>query len=408
MNFPLFIAKRYLVSKKKRNIVNIISGIALSGVTIGTIALVVVLSVYNGFNDLIHSMFNSFDPDLKITAVEGKTFEVETINQKEIEDLHGVAYLAQVLQERAILEYASSRDVVTVKGVSPNYKYVTDLDSLLIDGNTDLIQDGVPFAVIGAGISYTFMIRLNFLDPMHIYAAKKGERVSPNLARSLNHKQIYPTGIFSVQDAYDSEYLIVPLNFARDLFDIPTKVSALEIKLKNEADKEQIQKQIQTLVGEKFHVKNKYQQQELVYKVMNSEKWAIFFILVFIFILLSFNIIGSISMLIIDKKDDIAILQSMGAGQKTINRAFLLQGWLITFIGAVLGLILGILISLAQQYFEIIKLPGGGSFAVSAYPVSINPRHLILSFLTVILIGFITSWLPIKYFSKKYTAAVQL
>jgi len=407
LNFPFFIAKRYLVSKKKRNIVNIISAIAVTGVTVGTIALVVVLSVYNGFNDLIHSMFNSFDPDIKITAVEGKTFKVDDIGLQEIQNIQNIAYMAEVLQESAILEYGSFRDVVTIKGVSSNYNNVTDLDSLIYDGNINFENNGIPYAVIGLGVASNFGIGLNFLDPMHVYAAKKGERVSVNLAQSLNHERIFPSGIFRVQESYDSEYVLVPLSFARTLFDIPEKISALEIKLHTNADVDLSQKQLQDIVGEKFHVKNKYQQQELVYKVMNSEKWVIFFILSFILALLSFNIIGSISMLIIDKKNDIAILKSMGAYQKTIDSAFLYQGWLITLLGSVLGLVLGVLISYVQFYFGIIQLPGDGSFAVTAYPVSINFPHLLLSFITVIFIGFIASWIPIRYFSGKYIASVQ-
>ncbi len=408
MNFPFFIAKRYLVSKKKRNIINIISGVAITGVAIGTIALVVVLSVYNGFNTLIHSMFSSFDPDLKITAVEGKSFYDSDLAPGEIENTEGVAYVAKVIQESAILEYGSSRGVVTIKGVSDNYKHVTGLDSLIYDGRLLFEENGTPYAVVGLGVAINLGIRLNLIDPMHIYAARKGEQISVNLARSLNHEYIYPSAIFSVQESYDSEYVFVPLPFARKLFDIPEKISALEIKLTPESNLREVQKQIQDKVGPMFHVKNKYQQQELIYKVMNSEKWAIYFILVFILAIASFNIIGSLSMLIIDKKDDIAIMRSMGADSPDIRMAFLYEGWLITLTGAVTGLITGILICLAQIHFALLKLPGNGSFAVSAYPVELNIPHLFLTLITVLAIGFFTSWIPVRFFSRKYIDTVHI
>ena len=402
MNFPFFIAKRYLVSKKKRHIINIISGVAITGVAIGTIALVVVLSVYNGFNSLIHSMFNSFDPDLKITAVEGKTFDRSTITMDELKKINGVEYVSEVLQESAILEYGASRGVVIIKGVSENYSKVTDLDSLIYDGNTQLEKDGIPYAVVGLGVAINLGIRLNLLDPMHIYAAKKGERISANLARSLNHDYLFPTGIFAVQETYDSEYVIVPISFARNLFDLPDKLSALEIKLSPGSNVNAVQEKIEEKVGSLFHVKNKYQQQELVYKVMNSEKWAIYFILIFILALASFNILGSISMLIIDKKDDIEILTSMGADKKTISKAFIFEGWLITVIGAIIGIFTGVLVCLAQIHFGLLKLPGGGSFAVSAYPVELSLPNILLSLVTVLAVGFLASWIPIRYFSAKY------
>lgn len=403
MNFPFFIAKRYFVSKKKRNIINIISGIAIAGVAIGTIALVVVLSVYGGFNNLIHSMFNSFDPDLKITAVEGKTFKLDEFDYAGLKKLQGIAYISETLEESAIIEYNSWRDVVTVKGVTPNYTNVTSLDSLIFSGNTTFKREGLPAAVIGLGIAYKLGIRMNFLEPMHLYAAKRGKKVSLNLARSINQKYIYPSGIFSVQEKYDAEYVLVPLEFARELFDVPEKVSSLEIKIQPGNNIDDIQSQVQNITGSMFHVKNKYQQQELIYKVMNSEKWAIYFILVFILIIASFNILGSISMVIIDKKDDIAILRSMGADSQTINRLFLYQGWLITLTGSIIGIISGVIICLVQIYFELLKLPGNGSFAVTAYPVSINLAQLLLTFITVMVIGFFASWIPIRYFSGKYT-----
>jgi len=374
------------------------------GVTIGTLALVVVLSVYNGFDSLIRSMFSAFDPDLKITAVEGKTFNPQAINLQEIKNTEGVAYMAQVLEESAIIKYGQSQDVVKIKGVSPNYTLVTNLDSLIFDGKCLFEDEGNFYAIAGLGVANNLGIRTNLLDPLHVYAAKKGERVSVNLSRSLNHDYIFPSGIFSVQETYDSEYILVPLEFARSLFETQENVSALELKLKPGANVDNVQKRIQSEVGEKFHVKNKYQQQELVYKVMKSEGWAIYFILVFILIIASFNILGSLTMLIIDKKDDIAILKSMGAGQGMIRRAFLFEGWLISLSGAILGVFAGLVICWTQVHFELLKFPGNGSFAVPAYPVEIQFTDLLLIFFTVITIGFVVAWFPVRYISGKYIA----
>lgn len=374
----------------------------MAGVTVGTIALIVVLSVYNGFDSLIRSMFNSFDPDIQITAVKGKSFNPNEIDLKALENIEGILYLAQVFEESAILKNGSAMGLVTVKGVSSNYNNITDLNSLMYDGNPIFEKDGLPYTVVGLGVAASLGIHLNSPEPLDLYAAKKGGKVSVNLIRSLNHDYIYPSGIFSVQEAYDTKYILTPLPFARSLFETHENVTALELKLAENADPQKIQSSIQSLVGKGFQVKNKYQQQELVYKVMNSEQWAIYFILVFILLIASFNILGSLTMLIIDKKDDIAILRSMGANQALIRQIFLLEGWLISASGAILGIILGTAICWVQIRFQVLKFPGNGSFAVPAYPVEIHPADLLLTFTTVILIGFLVSWLPIRFISGKY------
>lgn len=405
MKFPLFIALRYLISKKKQNIINLISGVAVAGVTIGTVALIVVLSVYNGFDSLIRSMFNSFDPDIQITAVKNKSFNPSEINLEALEKTQGVLYLSQVFEESAILKNGSSMGLVTIKGVSSNYNNITDLNSLIYGGSAVFEQDGIPYAVVGLGVANNLGIQLNSDEPLDIYAAKKGERISPNIMRSLNHNYIYPSGIFCVQESYDSRYVIVPLSFARELFETPENVTSIELKLAEGANQEKIQGDISQIAGKGFHVKNKFQQQEIVYKVMNSEQWAIYFILVFILLIASFNILGSITMLIIDKRDDIFTLRSLGADQSLIRRIFLYEGWLISISGAFGGIILGSLVCWLQIRFQLLKFPGNGSFAVPAYPVEIHFFDLILTFLTVLLIGFVVSWLPVRFISGKYITA---
>ena len=401
MNFPFLIAKRYFISKKKQNIINIISGVAVAGVAITTMALIIVLSVFNGLDSLVKSMFSSFDPSIKITAVEGKTFDPLSIDKESIININGVEYWAETLEENTILLYNNKQDIAIVKGVSDDYVHITDLDEHLIHGEIFFKNNGLNYAVFGAGVAMRLGVGLTFVEPIDIYAAKKGERMSNNLSRALSHKYVYPAATFSIQESIDSKYVLVPLDFARELFDTPQNVSAIEIKLSSEADVNFIRDEIQNIIGNAFHVKNRYQQHETIYRIMNSEKWAIFLILSFILLIASFNILGSLSMLIIDKKDDILILKSMGAEQRLIRQIFLFEGWLISLAGAVLGLVLGIFTCWAQQSFGLVKLAGGGSFAVSAYPVEIHALDVVLSFLVVIFIGFLISWYPVRYISGK-------
>ena len=402
MNFPFLIAKRYFISKKKQNIINIISGVAVTGVAITTMALITILSVFNGLDSLVKSMFSSFDPSIKITAVEGKTFDPLLIDKESVTTLKGVASWAETLEENAILLYNNKQDIAIVKGVSDDYIHVTDLDKHLIHGELFFKNNGLNYAVFGAGVAMRLGVGLSFVQPIDIYAAKKGERMSANISRALNHKYVYPAATFSIQESIDSKYVLVPLDFARELFDTPNNVSAIEIKLENGVDINATRNAIQNIIGSAFHVKNQYEQHETIYRVMNSEKWAIFLILSFILLIASFNILGSLSMLIIDKKEDIMILKSMGAEQSSVKQIFLIEGWLISLTGAVLGLVLGILVCWVQQSFGLVKLAGGGSFAVSAYPVEIHFFDVILSFVVVLLIGFLISWYPIRYISGKY------
>jgi lipoprotein-releasing system permease protein len=402
LNFPFFIAWRYLVSKKKQNIINIISGVAILGVTVGTLALVIVLSVFNGFDSLIRSMYNSFDPDLKILPARGKTFDPSKIDMNLIKSKTKVDFWAYVLEESAILKCGPAHDVVTVKGVSPDYTRVTSLDSLIYDGELTFEKGGNPQAVVGLGVAISVGIKLNSLEGIDLYAARKGGKTGINPLQALTHEYIVPSAIFSVQEAYDSQYILVPLNFARSLFESPENISSIEIKVNPGENLSNIQNKIQSIIGNDFVVKNKIQQQELAYKVMKSEKWAIYFILIFILIIASFNILGSLTMLIIDKKENIAVFKSMGAGQNLIRRFFLYEGWLISIIGSVAGIILGCLICLLQMRFHLLKFPAGGSFAVPAYPVEIHFADLLLTFATVIAIGFFASWLPLRYVSGKY------
>jgi lipoprotein-releasing system permease protein len=402
MNLPFYIARRYLLAKKSQNAINIISGISIAGVAIGTMALIVVLSVFNGFDGIIKSLYNSFDPEIKISLTEGKTFDPGMYRFDEISQHPSVAGYAEVLEENALLRYGDRQHIATVKGVDEQYSKVTGIDSMIVDGEYLLWEGSRPKAIVGIGVAYHLAIGLNFLNPINIYVIKRRGNISINPEQAINRKFIFPSGMFSIEQEINSRYLLVPLSFARELLQYSDEVSAIELKLHPGVDKEHAQEEIKHILGDEFTVKNRNEQNELFYRIMRSEKWAIFFILTFILIIASFNIIGSLTMLILDKKEDIDTLDSLGASLPLIKRIFLMEGWMISITGAVLGLILGSLVSWLQQEFGIIKLSGSGSFIIDAYPVVYQFADVIKVFFTVIGIGLLAAWLPVRYITRRY------
>ncbi len=402
MNLPLYIAKRYLISKKKQNIINIISGISIGGIIIGTMALVIVLSVFNGFTSLINTFFSNFDPDLKITAAEGKMFKPEESKFSQLQNLPDVAHYSEVIEEVALLKYGSQQYAAIIKGVPDNYASYTNIDSLIIDGEFMLENQGINYAVLGQGVALNLGIGLTFIDPIRVFVPKRGRQASINLARAINQDLIYPSGVFAVLEEIDSKYVLVPYKFAEELFESKNEVSAVELGLKTGANTKKIQKEVKKILGDEYVVKNKYQQHDMIFKTMKSEKWAAYLILIFILIVASFNLLGNLSMLIIDKKEDVFILRSMGANSQTIRRIFLFDGWLISLTGAVIGSLLGVIICWIQIRFGLVTLPGAGSFVISAYPVQIVFSDILLVFCAVILIGFLASWYPVRFISQKY------
>lgn len=409
MKTAFYIARRYLISKKSVNVINIISGISVAGVTVGTFALVVILSVFNGLDFSIKSLFSTFDPDIKITSdIKGKPFELNSINLESIKQVPGVATVTPIIENDAFLMYGNQMYFATLKGVPVNYNEVSRLDTSSITSGRFLLEaNQVPFALVGQGVAYYLSVGLNFTDAIHVYALKKGANGRPTMENTFSHSTIYASGIFANQQEIDSKYVLVPFSFARELFQMENRVSAVEVELKQGISQDNIKKEITQRVGKQFAVKTQFEQHELFYRVMQSEKWAIFFILAFILVIASFNILGSLSMLIIDKKDDIAILQSMGANQKLIRTIFLFEGWLISLAGAFFGTILGVLICWIQIRFGLLKIPNDGSFIFTAYPVQIHPGDLFAVFLLVTGIGFLAAWYPIRFISGKYLSAAQ-
>ncbi|MGC9344733.1 MAG: ABC transporter permease, partial [Bacteroidales bacterium] len=347
MNLPLYIAKRYLFSRKKRNAINIISLISVLGVSVGVTALVVILSVFNGFDEVIKSLINSFDPDIEITAVEGKTFLPEEAGKSKILELPGVEAVSEVVEENSLVRYDEKQFIATLKGVDEEFIHVTGIDTMIREGDFILEQNNKPYAVVGYGVAYSLRVGLNFIKPLIFYVPKRtGEYSMINPENSFNREVVFPSGIFSIEQDYDSRYILLPILVVRNLLEYDYEVSGLEIKIEDDARLEEVKTAIRSIAGEKFKVLDRFEQNEVFYRIMKSEKWATFLILTLILIIASFNIIGSLTMLIIDKKDDIKILRDMGANNRLIRKIFLVEGWLISIIGSFAGIILGTLISL--------------------------------------------------------------
>jgi lipoprotein-releasing system permease protein len=407
LNFPFYIAKRYLFARKSHNAINLISSISLLGVAIGTMALIVVLSVFNGFDDLICSLFDSFNPDLKITIAEGKAFDAGDSKFERIRNIEGVADFAEVLEDKALLRYDKKQTIAVVKGVSENFAGISGIDTMLVSGNFILKGENEDYAVIGQGIAYFLNINtsvnMDYQLPMAVYVPKRTKQLPMIPEKAINKKYIFPAGIFSIEQSHDSKYVIVPLEFARELFEYSDKeVTSIEIKLKDRANISKVQLEIQNILGSAFKVKTRYQQDELFYKTMQSEKYVIFLILVFILVVASFNVIGSLTMLILEKKFDISTLRSLGTNLSGIKKVFLYEGCMITFIGAVFGLMLGLQICWLQIKFKLVKLQGSGTFIIDAYPVKIKGADIIAVLLVVCLIGLVASWYPVRYITRRF------
>lgn len=402
LSFSFRIARRYLFSKKSHNAINIISGISATGVAIGTMALVVVLSVFNGFESLISDLFSAFDPDLKITLVQGKTFQDNTNEFAEIRKLKSVVCFTEVVEENALLRFKTMQMPATIKGVGNDFEKMTHIDSIMYDGKFELYDGAFERAVPGVGVATILGLGVHFIDPLYIYAPKRTSKI--NLLRpenSFNQMGTFVSGIFSVQQLqYDDHFVLVSIKLARELFEYDDHtVSAIELKLADGSDNDNVQKQIQSILGNKFQVKNRYEQQESFFKIMKIEKWMTYLILCFILLIASFNIIGSLSMLIIDKKADIETLRSLGANNKLIKRIFLFEGWMISVVGALAGIFLGTLICVLQENLEILKM--GTGYVIDAYPVATNTLDIILVFFTVLLMGFLAAYYPVRYIKTK-------
>jgi lipoprotein-releasing system permease protein len=402
VKLSLYIAKRYLFAKKSRNAINIISSVSVAGVATGTMALIIILSVFNGLEKLVTTIFNTFDPDIRITAAEGKTFAADPAKLKLLSNINGVSCYSLTIEENALLKYEEKQFIATIKGVDENYARVSNIDSSMWEGKFMMKSDnGRAWAVPGIGIAQYLGIRISFVNPILIYVPRRTADTDTDPDKAFNRDFIFPSGIFQVEQSYDSKYIYIPLDFARDLIEKPGMSSAIEIKLAGGANADAVQKEIVKLYGSSFVVQNRFQQQELFYKVMQSERLAIFFILTLILIIASFNIIGSLTMLIIEKERDIEILKSLGADNNLIRKIFIIEGWMISIIGAAAGILLGFIVCWLQQRYGFIKL-NSDSLIMNSYPIVLKLKDFIIVPATVLLIGYWAAWYPVRYLTKKY------
>ena len=406
MNLAQFIARRYLFAKKSHNVINIISAISAIGMAIGTAALIIILSVYNGFDSLIRSMMSNVEPDLLITPATGKTFVPDDSTFDWIYDQPSVRNMCCVLEEQVFISYEGKQSLARAKGVDWVYEEESPLKDHMSDGEFKLHRGDVPLAAVGAGLAYELGISPRFLAPVEIYFPTRTGRISlANPAASIESVRVYPSGLFSVNNDVDAELLIVPIEEMQELLEYEDEVSAVELRLTDGSTKEELkrlQKEIGTRLGPEFKVKDRFQQNESLYKMMKYEKAAIFMILIFVVIIISFNIFGSLSMLIIEKKDDIRTLRSMGAQEGLIKRIFILEGWLISLTGLAGGLVLGVGFAAIQQAFGIIKMPG--HFVVQAYPIILSWSDILLTIVGVATIGYLIALLPVALHSRKSRA----
>jgi lipoprotein-releasing system permease protein len=405
MNLSLYIARRYLFSKKKHNAVNIISAISVCGVALATMALVCTLSVFNGFQEMVSSFFTNFDPQLKITINQGKVFDPNESRIKHMESLPEVEVWMPTLEENAMVRYKDRQLMVTIKGVGANFEQLTGIDSLLYGTGRFILQDEVAdYGVAGAQILSQLGTGLEFVDPLEVYAPKRNVHVNiANPAAAFNREHLHSPGLtFLVgQDKYDAHYVLTSMNFARRLFNYTNEVSAIEVKLKAGSNINKVKKEMQEIAGDRFSVKDQYEQQADVFKIMEIEKFISYLFLTFILIIASFNVIGSLSMLIIDKKENVETLRNLGADDKLITRIFLMEGYLITLFGTIVGILLGLLLCFLQQRFGLITLGTGENFLVESYPVSVHVTDILLIFITVLAVGFIAVRYPVTYLSKR-------
>lgn len=406
MNFPFFVARRYLFSKKKTHAINVISLISVIGVAVATMALVIVLSVFNGFHDLVASFFTNFDPQLKVVPVEGKTVPADDPILTKISHFPEVDVATGTVEDMALAIYNGKQAMVMIKGVDDNFPQLTHITEILYgDGQFQLHTANLQYGTPGIRLAQTLGLGANWKGYLKIYAPQREGQLDMTDPQSgfVVDSLISPGVVFSVnQGKYDKSYIVTSLGFAQNLFNQQGMLSALELRLKPGSNFESVKARMQQVAGKKYKVLDRFEQQSDTFKIMKVEKLMAYIFLTFILIVACFNIIGSLSMLIIDKKDDVVTLRNLGASDKQIRRIFLFEGRLISFFGAILGILLGLLLCWLQQQYGFVKMGSSdGTFVVNAYPVSVHYSDVFIIFFTVIAAGWLAVWYPVRALSKK-------
>ncbi|MBP3776903.1 MAG: ABC transporter permease [Prevotella sp.] len=409
MNFPFYIARRYLFSKKSTNAINVISGISVVGVAVATMALVVTLSVFNGFHDMVATLFTQLDPQIKVTPIKGKVVAADDSLLTRIRQLPEVDVATEVMEDQALAVYGERQAMIRLKGVEDNFDKLTHIREVLEgDGEFELHAADMYYGILGMGVAYQLGTGYTYEHPLKIYAPRReGQLNMANLQEGFVEDELYSPGVlFSIkQGKYDKRYIITSIAFTRQLFDQQGMLSSLELRLKPGSDFEKVKAEMQEIAGDRFYVRDRYEQQDDTFRIMKIEKLMAYIFLTFILVIACFNIIGSISMLMIDKKNDVVTLRNLGATDKQIVHIFLFEGRMISVMGAVIGIAIGLLLCWLQQQYGIVRLgQSEGSFIVDAYPVSVHPWDIVLIFFTVIAVGFLSVWYPVRYFAKRLLA----
>ena len=406
MNFPFYIARRYLFSKKSTHVINLISAISAVGVAVATMALVVTLSVFNGFHDLVASLLTAFDPQIEVVPAQGKTAPADDPLLTKIRQLPQVDVATECVEDQALAIYAGRQAMVRVKGVDDNFDKLSHINRILYgDGEFTLHAANLQYGIVGIRLADNMGMGTNWEGYMKVYAPQReGQLDMMNPTEGfVEDSLISPGVVFAVkQGRYDSNYILTSIAFARNLFGQQGRLSQLELRLKPGSDLDAVKAEMQQIAGDKYRVLDRMEQQEDTFRIMKIEKFIAYIFLTFILAVACFNIIGSLSMLIIDKRDDVVTLRNMGATDKQIVRIFLFEGRMISAIGAIVGILLGLLLCWLQQTYGLVALgQSSGSFIVDAYPVSVHPEDIILIFVTVLAVGFVSVWYPVRYFAKR-------
>ena len=406
MNFGLYIARRYLFSKKSTNVINVISGISVVGVAVATMALVVTLSVFNGFSDLVASLFTAFDPQIELTPKEGKTAPADDPLLTKVRQLPEIEVATECVEDMALAVYGDRQAMVTVKGVDDNFDQLTHIREILYgDGEYELHAADLDYGILGIRVAEQLGTGYRFDQPLQIFAPRREGQVDlTDPTDGFVSEELYSPGVlFAVQQAkYDRNYILTSISFARRIFDQQGMLSSLELRLKAGSDFEAVKSRITSIAGERYYVKDRYEQQDDTFRIMKIEKFIAYIFLTFILMVACFNIIGSLSMLIVDKRDDVVTLRNLGASDRQITQIFLFEGRMISAMGALIGIAIGLLLCWIQQTFGVIALgSSAGSFIVDAYPVSVHYSDVAMIFLTVLVVGFLSVSYPVRYFSKR-------
>jgi lipoprotein-releasing system permease protein len=403
VRLPLFIANRYLLAKKSHNLINIITWISILSISVGSFALIVVLSAFNGLEKVISSMNNRLTPDLQIAPVKGKAIDLTVFPLGQLKEIQGVDYVIPTITEDALFRANDKQHIGQVKGVGAEYQEIERINKIVFGENGLLLSDGeYDFAVPGAGVAW--YLGINAYNPyamVRVYVPKRGNASMMSLENSFNSDVLTVRSVFSTEQEQDEKLVLVPLDWLSELLEYENKASNVELFTTSNADIDKVQKEVKAMIGEDFSVKNQQEQQETLYKIMRSEKWAVYVILTFILILATFNVVGSLSMLMIDKRKDTEILKSMGADNRLIQKIFMNEGLLISVAGGIIGLLLGIILVLLQQQFGFVKFGTGGNYVVDAYPVLLKFKDVLLIFATILTVGCTSAFLTVRHAMRK-------